>query len=66
LGVGIVLSLYAFGFLLLAAVYGLATQVSVWLAALIVAGVVGMIALVTIAVGKSKLQQSFQGNRKAG
>jgi hypothetical protein len=65
LGVGIVLSLYAFGFLLLAAVYGLATQVSVWLAALIVGGFVGVIALVTIAVGKSKLQQSFQETEKS-
>ena len=41
LGVGVVLSLYALGFLLLAAVYGLATQVAVWLAALIIGGAVG-------------------------
>ena len=59
LGVGVLLSLYALGFLLLAAVYGLATQVAVWQAALLVGGAVGVIALVVIAVGKSKLKQAF-------
>jgi uncharacterized membrane protein YqjE len=59
LGVGVVLSLYALGFLLLAAVYGLATQVAVWQASLLIGGAVGVIALIAIAVGKSKLKQAF-------
>jgi uncharacterized membrane protein YqjE len=65
LSVGIVLSLYALGFLLLAAVYGLATQVAVWLAALIVGAVVGVIAFATIAVGKSKLQKALSESERS-
>lgn len=65
LGVGVALSFYALGFLLLAAVYGLATQVAVWLAALIVGGVVAVIAFATIAAGKSKLQKALSESERS-
>ena len=65
LGVGVVLSFYALGFLLLAAAYGLATQVAVWLAALIVGAVVAVIAFATIAAGKSKLQKALSESERS-
>jgi len=55
-GAGIVFVLYALGFLLLAAVYALATVLAVWLAALVVSAVAGGIALVLITKGKAKLK----------
>jgi uncharacterized membrane protein YqjE len=65
LSVGVVLSFYALGFLLLAAVYGLATLVAAWLAALIVGLTIAIIALATIAAGKAKLQMAFADSEKS-
>lgn len=56
LGAGIVLALYGFGLLLLAAVYALSTVVAPWLAAAIVGAGVTLIALALISVGRSRLQ----------
>jgi len=56
LGAGIVLGLYGFGLLLMAAVCALTLLVAAWLAALIVGGVVSLIALILINIGKSRLE----------
>src|SRR5690348_3033798 len=56
LGGGIVLTLYALGFALLAGVTALSLLVATWLAFLIVAVVVGIAAAVLIASGRRKLQ----------
>lgn len=53
---GIIFGFYAFGFGLLAAVYALAMVLRVWLAALTVSIAMVVIALVFVAVGKSKLK----------
>ncbi len=57
LGGGIVLGLYAFGFILLAIVYALETVVAAWLAALIVGAGVALVAAILISVGRKRLQQ---------
>lgn len=57
LGIGLLLGLYALGFLLLAADHGLATFVDPWLASLIVGGAILLIAIVCIAIGRSRLKQ---------
>jgi uncharacterized membrane protein YqjE len=57
LGGGIVLSLYAFGFILLAIVYALEMVVAAWLAALIVGAAVAVVAAILISVGRKRLQQ---------
>jgi hypothetical protein len=57
MGVGVVLAVYGVGFLLLAAVYGLATIMTLWSAALLVGVVVAMIAVLLINVGRGKLKR---------
>ena len=57
LGIGILLALYAVGFVLLAAVHGLATMVDAWLAALIVGVAVGVISMVLVSIGRKRLKQ---------
>lgn len=56
LAAGIAMSVYAGGFLLLAAVYGLSTWMDAWLAALIVGGALAVlaVALVTSSVNRLK------------
>lgn len=56
-GAGIVFAIYALGFLLLAAVYALSTVVAPWLAALIVTGVTGLVAMVLVASGRGQLKR---------
>lgn len=55
LAAGVVLAFYALGFALLAAVYALATLMALWWAALAVAAVVGLVSLILITSGKTKL-----------
>ena len=55
--IGAVFGLYAFGFALLGVVYVLATRVTPWLSALVVAAGVGAIAAIFLYVGRSKLKQ---------
>jgi len=57
LGVGALLAAYALGFLLLAAVYGLATIMTMWSAALLVGAVVAMVAVLLINVAKGRLKR---------
>lgn len=57
LGIGILLGLYGFGFLLLGAVYGLATVLANWLAALIVGAVAATVGAVLISAAASKLKR---------
>ena len=57
LGIGILLALYAVGFVLLAAVHALATMVDAWLAALIVGVAVGVISMVLVSIGRKRLKQ---------
>jgi uncharacterized membrane protein YqjE len=57
LGVGLLLGFYGLGFLLLAAVYGLAVIMSIWLAALIVGAVLAIIASIFISSGATKLKR---------
>jgi uncharacterized membrane protein YqjE len=56
LGVGLLLGLYALGFILLAAVHALSLVVDAWLAALIVGFTVGVISLIMISVGRNRLK----------
>lgn len=55
--IGVLLGLYALGFLLLAAVHALSIVVDPWLASLIVGAAVLAISLVLISVGKNRLKQ---------
>jgi len=57
MGIGILLAPYALGFLLLAAVHGLATVLDAWLAALIVGVTVLVISLILISAGRKRLKQ---------
>ena len=57
LGAGVVIGLYALGFLLLAAVYGLETVVPSWLAALIVGAAIATAATVLLSMGRNRLKQ---------
>ena len=57
LAMGIVLAMYALGFMLLTIVYVLATLVSAWLAALLVTAVVAVVALVLVTGGKDRLKR---------
>jgi uncharacterized membrane protein YqjE len=57
LGIGMLASLYAIGFLLLAAVRALSLVVEPWLASLIVGAAVLLIAVICINVGRSRLKQ---------
>jgi uncharacterized membrane protein YqjE len=56
-GAGIVLAIYAFGFLLLTIVYALSIVVAPWLAALLVTALVGLPAIVFINLGREQLKQ---------
>jgi uncharacterized membrane protein YqjE len=55
-GAGIVLAIYTLGFLLLAIVYALITLVAPWLAALLVAALIGLPAIVFISLGRERLR----------
>ena len=57
LGAGIVLAAYAVGFLLLTVMYALETTVAPWLAALIVAVGVMIIAMVAVSTGRKRMKQ---------
>src|SRR5690348_8779266 len=54
LAAGAVLGLYALGFLLLAAVYGLSLALPAWAAALIVGAVIAVIAAIMITAGRAR------------
>lgn len=56
IGAGVYLSLYAGGFILLAAVYGLAAIMAIWMAALIVGVALAAFAAIFISAGKNKLK----------
>ena len=58
LGAGAIFALYALGFVLLGVVYALATSIAPWLAAVIVGGVVGLVATILLTVGRTKLRQA--------
>jgi hypothetical protein len=55
-GVGIGISLYAIGFILLAIVYKLSTLMEAWLAALLVGGALALIAIITLVAATNKLK----------
>lgn len=57
LGVGVLLLAFSVLFALLAAVYGLSLLVPAWMAALIVAAAVGLIAALCVAVGISRFKR---------
>jgi uncharacterized membrane protein YqjE len=57
LGAGALFGVYAVGFLLLAGLYALQIVVAPWLAALIVAVLVGIVASVLIAVGVKRMKR---------
>jgi uncharacterized membrane protein YqjE len=57
LGVGLAMGFYGLGFLLLAAVYGLSIVMAGWLAALIVAGVLAIMAAALIGSSANKLKR---------
>ncbi len=54
--VGLLLGLYALGFILLAAVYALSIVVDAWLAALIVGVGVAVISSIMISIGRNRLR----------
>ena len=54
--VGLLLGLYALGFVLLAAVHALSIVVAAWLAALIVGFVVGAVSLILINMGRNRIK----------
>ena len=55
--IGILLGLYALGFLLLAAVHALSIVVDPWLASLIVGAAVLTLSLSLVSIGKNRLKQ---------
>jgi hypothetical protein len=55
-GVGIGISLYAVGFILLAIVYKLSTLMEAWVAALLVGGILALIAIITLVGATHKLK----------
>jgi nitrate/nitrite transporter NarK len=57
LAMGIVLAMYALGFMLLTIVYVLTTVIAAWLAALIVTAVVAVVAVVLVVTSKERLKQ---------
>ena len=57
LGSGMVLGLYALGFILLAIVYALEMVVAAWLAALIVGAAVAVVAAILVSVGRKRFEQ---------
>jgi uncharacterized membrane protein YqjE len=56
--VGAVLSLYALGFVLLAAVYALETRMAPWLSAILVGVAAGLIAMIFFSVGRKRIKQT--------
>ena len=56
--VGTVFGLYALGFMLLGLVYALGTRVAPWMAAMIVAVGVGVIAAIFLQVGRTRMKQA--------
>ena len=56
-GIGLVISLYGAGFLLLAAVYGLATVMATWLAALLVGAVLAIAGALFLSSGVARLKR---------
>ena len=54
--VGLLLGLYALGFILLAAVHALSIVLAAWLAALIVGFVAGVVSLILLNVGRNRLK----------
>jgi len=54
--IGLLLGLYALGFLLLAAVHALSIVMDAWLAALIVSFVVAVISAILVSVGRNRLK----------
>lgn len=57
LGAGLVLAVYAMGFLLLTIVYALETTLAPWLSALIVAVGVMLVAMVTVNLGRKRMKE---------
>ena len=57
LGAGAVLAFYGFGFLLLAAVYGLSLVLAPWLAALLVGGALVILAAIFLIAGRNGLKE---------
>lgn len=57
IGAGVVLALYAGGFVLLAIVYALGTIMASWLAALIVGAALAVFGMAFISTAKNKLKQ---------
>lgn len=57
LGAGLLLAVYAVGFLLLTIMYALETTLAPWLAALIVAVGVMIVAMVAVRVGRRRMKQ---------
>src|SRR5436190_335070 len=55
LGIGLAFAFYGFGFLLLAAVYGLSMVMAGWLAALVVGVILAVAAIALISSGRKKL-----------
>ena len=55
--IGVLLSLYALGFILLAAVHALSMVVDAWLAALIVGAGVLVISMILVSVGRNRFKQ---------
>ena len=62
-GVGLVVGFYGFGFLLLAAVYGLSTVMAGWLAALLVGAVLAVVGLVLMSASGKKLKRIDSSKR---
>lgn len=56
IGIGLGISLYAIGFILLAIVYKLSTLMEAWIAALLVGGVLALIAMITLVAATNKLK----------
>ena len=65
LGVGLVLGFYGAGFLLLAAVYALSMVIAGWMAALIVGGVVTVVAMALVSSSGKKLKSANPVPEKA-
>jgi uncharacterized membrane protein YqjE len=57
LGAGLVLAVYAVGFLLLTIVYALETTLTPWLSALIVAVGVMLVAMMAVAMGRKRMKE---------
>jgi peptidoglycan/LPS O-acetylase OafA/YrhL len=66
MGVAAVMGLGAFALLLVAAVQGLATTMPVWLAALIVCAVLGIVAAVLFMSGRQKLKEAVGAEKPQG